>query len=200
MVVRRFQTLAGMMGQSAAGRTRRGERSWPKWRSLNLVQKVFGFCTATSGTKMDESMLAGEYVCQRVWENDTTNLNTPRGKGSCQESRGWQTEKRKRRSPGRSAKGFGRSLRWEISWAQNGLWNIAKSKYYCVGCGSTQKIRMPGRCEGRRSMGNNFNHKLNMWGNAQFKEHDVDGWTRMARPWRGAGSARDMRGAAWGRC
>ena len=35
---------------------RHGEKSCPKWRSLNLLQTVFGLRAARTGTKVDESM------------------------------------------------------------------------------------------------------------------------------------------------
>ena len=47
-------------GKKHTGRTRYDEKSRPKWRSINLVPKVFGLCVAETGTKMDESMQAGD--------------------------------------------------------------------------------------------------------------------------------------------
>ena len=124
MVVRRFHTLAGMMGQSAAGRTRRGERSWPKWRSLNLVQKVFGFCTATPGTKTDESMHAGEYVYGKMIPRI---LTLQEGRVPAKSREDGKRKSEEERSPRRSAKGFGRSLRWEVSWRSMGCGTSPKA-------------------------------------------------------------------------
>ena len=52
---------------------------------LELVQRAFGLCAAKTGTKMDESMQAGENWYESVRKDVQTNLNTCRGKGSCQE-------------------------------------------------------------------------------------------------------------------
>ena len=60
MAGRRRQTQSGKMGQIAFGRARFGEKSSSKWKGIYLVQEVFGFCTAKTGTQIDESMQAGE--------------------------------------------------------------------------------------------------------------------------------------------
>ena len=58
VAARGLHTQAGKLRRKALGRARRGEKSRPKWRGINLVQKMFGLCKASTGTKIDESMQA----------------------------------------------------------------------------------------------------------------------------------------------
>ena len=70
-------------------------------------------------------------------------------------------------------------------------WCAATSKSRCMSGRNSKKMNTPGKREDPRWIGKeDGNHKLHTWRRAHVEE-----LIQMARPWCGAGSARDMLGA-----
>ena len=49
---------------------------------IDLVQKVFGLCTAPTAIESDDLMQTRKHGLDRVWRDVETNLHARRGKGS----------------------------------------------------------------------------------------------------------------------
>ena len=53
-------------------------------------------------------------------------------------------------------------------------WCAATSTHCCMRCGrNSEKMKLPGQCEGPQVVGKDGNHKLKIWGTALMGEHDM---------------------------
>ena len=63
----------------------RNRRSIMQHCTMQCTTRIARVTRSKNGTKIDESMQAGETGHERVWKDVKTNLNTRRGEGPCQE-------------------------------------------------------------------------------------------------------------------
>ena len=69
---------------------RHGEENRPEWRSLGVVQEVFGVCSVPIGATADESLQTRKDVNERERKDVEKNRHTRRRKGARQKC--WRVE------------------------------------------------------------------------------------------------------------
>ena len=90
------QPQAEKVKQNTLGRAGPGEESRPKWRSLGVVQGVFGLCAVSLGAKADESLQTEEDGHERVRNMVNIIFILEEGRMPVRNARGWTVEGEKK--------------------------------------------------------------------------------------------------------